>query len=842
MLGKRWPYRSSRSADASRLGQSTTCRSARRLKFESLESRIVLSGVPLGAMQQDTGEFLIGDVTTTVVLLESTGAASSEDWTATSIAAVKANVEEALTWWQDTLAAQQSVHSIQFQTDYQFADNPVATAIEPIAERSNLYTTWVNDFLDEAGANTFDGISDDMRKFNAAQRIEHGTNWGFTIFVVNDENDADGMFAEGGSFRRAFAFSGGRYLVVPAGRPASSIAHEMGHIFWARDEYSGAGSYLQKRGYYDAQNLNAADNPEVGFLQQDSIMGSGTLLANAYANHTSSVSSLQMMGWQDSDGDGVFDVLDVPHSFIGTGYIDQVDGEFHFSGTAEVGRLLNRNSSGFQSDMTINEIDRIEYRIDQGVWATVLTPGGFTADVQFSFVVPVDAVQVEIRSSSFDVGTGLLVTESNRILFDISDRNVAADTGLAGFVWVDVDSDGVWDNDEAGLSDVSVRLVQADGTQIPAGIQAEPDGFLDSVVLNTRFAGITLSAVGTQVINADVYSRVRNDTSTGDRVFANFSSATSSVMTTWATSTRTLKVTFDSPVSAFSIDAVADTNGDVGRLEAYSVTGVLLDRVTTSVLGDGDVETMSLERGAADIAYVIARAHYDTELHLDNIIVGPVTAVMTDALGVFRLKSLPAGDYQIQMQGRSGWESTTPIQVGRTLFAGMTVSDVRYGLAPPAWHHLDVPEDVDMSGDVVPLDALLIVNDLNNRGARQLSAPTEGDSPPPYYDVSGDGWLTSLDALRVVNWLNANMSSESEASVGIPNMFTLAAPVNLITAAMTVDSGVVQEPPSQSRIEYNSLDDYYTQATDQVLTLWFNRNSLELPGLLNEGIEELGLL
>ena len=842
MLGKRWPWRSQRSADASRRGYPTAESAARRLTLESLESRIVLSGVPFGAMQQDTGGFLLGDVTTTVVLLESTGGASSEDWTVDSIAAVKANVEEALTWWQDTLAAQQSVHSVQFQTDYQFADNPVATALEPIAERSNLYTTWVNDFLDEAGANTFDGISDDMRKFNAAQRIEHGTNWGFTIFVVNDENDADGMFAEGGSFRRAFAFSGGRYLVVPAGRPASSIAHEMGHIFWARDEYAGAGSYLQKRGYYDAQNLNAADNPEVGFLQQDSIMGSGTLLANAYANHTSSASSLQMMGWQDSDEDGVFDVLDVPHSFIGTGYINQVDGEFHFSGTAEVARLLNRNSSGFQSDMTINEIDRIEYRIDQGVWATVLTPGGFTADVQFSFVVPVDALQVEIRSSSFDVGTGLLVTESNRILFDISDRNVAADTGLAGFVWGDIDSDGVWDNDESGLSDVAVRLVQGDGEQVQLGIQADPDGFLDSVVLNTRFTGITLSAVGTQVSNADVYSRVRNDTSTGDRVFANFSSATSSVMTTWATSTRTLKVTFDSPVSFVSIDAVADTNGDVGRLEAYSVTGVLLDRVTTSVLGDGDVETMLLERGAADIAYVIARAHYDTELHLDNIIVGPPTAVMTDASGVFRLKSLPAGDYQIQMQGRSGWESTTPIQVGRTLSVGVAVSDVRYGLVPPAWHHLDVPEDVDVSGDVVPLDALLIINDLNNRGARQLSAPTESDSPPPYYDVSGDGWLTSLDALRVVNWLNANMSSESEASVGIPNMFTLAAPVNSVTAAMPVDSGVIQETPSQSRIEDNSLDDYYTQATDQVLTLWFNRNSLEVTELLNEGIEEFGLL
>jgi hypothetical protein len=58
---------------------------------------------------------------------------------------------------------------------------------------------------------------------------------------------------------------------------------------------------------------------------------------------------------------------------------------------------------------------------------------------------------------------------------------------------------------------------------------------------------------------------------------------------------------------------------------------------------------------------------------------------------------------------------------------------------------------------------------------------------------------------------------------------------------MPVDSGVIQETPSQSRIEDNSLDDYYTQATDQVLTLWFNRNSLELTELVNEGIEELVL-
>jgi hypothetical protein len=247
---------------------------------------------------------------------------------------------------------------------------------------------------------------------------------------------------------------------------------------------------------------------------------------------------------------------------------------------------------------------------------------------------------------------------------------------------------------------------------------------------------------------------------------------------------------------------------------------------------------MSLQRGTADIAYVIARAHYDTEIHLDNIIVGPTTEVMTDALGVFRLKSLPPGDYQIQMQGRSGWAPTTSIQVGQTLSAEVAISDVRYGLAPPAWHYLNVPEDVDASGDVVPLDALLIVNDLNNRGARQLLDPTEGDSPPPYYDVSGDGWLTSLDALRVVNWLNANMSGESEATVGMSNRVTLMEPVNSVTVTPPVDSGTVEETLLPSPIEYNALDDYYTQATDQVLTLWFNRNSLELTELLTEGNSE----
>ena len=47
-------------------------------------------------------------------------------------------------------------------------------------------------------------------------------------------------------------------------------------------------------------------------MQQPGIMASGTLLTTAYANHTSGQSSFEMLGWRDTDADGVFDVLDVP--------------------------------------------------------------------------------------------------------------------------------------------------------------------------------------------------------------------------------------------------------------------------------------------------------------------------------------------------------------------------------------------------------------------------------------------------------------------------------------------------------------------------------------------------
>ena len=65
------------------------------------------------------------------------------------------------------------------------------------------------------------------------------------------------------------------------------------------------------------------------------------------------------------------------------------------------------------------------------------------------------------------------------------------------------------------------------------------------------------------------------------------------------------------------------------------------------------------------------------------------------------------------------------------------------------FNHLDATFD----GIVVPLDAIVIINDLNHNGSHSLP-PLQGAKPPNYVDTSGDGLLAPLDAILIINALN----------------------------------------------------------------------------------------
>jgi subtilisin-like proprotein convertase family protein len=75
------------------------------------------------------------------------------------------------------------------------------------------------------------------------------------------------------------------------------------------------------------------------------------------------------------------------------------------------------------------------------------------------------------------------------------------------------------------------------------------------------------------------------------------------------------------------------------------------------------------------------------------------------------------------------------------------------------------PMDVDFDGVVTPLDALAIVNDINANHSRKL--PLNVPDANPAIDVDGDGFEGPLDVLLLVNRLNnpSGPSGEGEAPV-----------------------------------------------------------------------------
>lgn len=92
----------------------------------------------------------------------------------------------------------------------------------------------------------------------------------------------------------------------------------------------------------------------------------------------------------------------------------------------------------------------------------------------------------------------------------------------------------------------------------------------------------------------------------------------------------------------------------------------------------------------------------------------------------------------------------------RSLFAilSLPIADVVPINSLP-WHNPVDKYDVDGNGSILSLDAVIVINWLNEYRTGDL--PTAGSffgSPPPYVDVSGDNRLTPEDAIIEINKLN----------------------------------------------------------------------------------------
>jgi Cadherin domain len=434
------------------------------------------AGAPYGALSTDTSEYMLGSVTVSLVLLESDGSIDldREQWTSGKINQVKTEVQEGLTWWQDTFARQGSNGQLSFDLDVTYADNPISTGYEPIDHPSSDEDLWIGSFLSTVGYNTGDYMSD-VRQWDNAQRNTYGTDWAYTVFVVDSANDLDGMFTDG---YFAYAYFGGPFMVMTydnenwgIANMGQTFAHETGHIFYALDEYYvegyGGNSYTSRSGYYATQNLNGElDRPTDAPPQVNSLMAEADLESAAYMLHTSSPTSLQMIGWLDSDGDGVYDMLDVPLSLGGAGSFDTVTSQYQFSGVSSVQTLMNRNpQSTSKSAITLNKVDQIQYRLDGGEWVDGNTYGTATAVVS----------------------QGVRVTSPGMHTIDF--RTIAAQTGVTSDIWTDSFRVAMPNVAPTDISLVSGRVAENQPAGTPVGTLGTTDANEGDTFVYTLVSG-----------------------------------------------------------------------------------------------------------------------------------------------------------------------------------------------------------------------------------------------------------------------------------------------------------------------------------------------------------------
>jgi hypothetical protein len=210
---------------------------------------------------QQNSEFLIGSVLMNIIFPESQ--MGSEDWTDEEIAAALSGIAVGMTEYQQ--------HALW--TDLSFTYNykdfvRIPVSREPIEGDMNTDPIWISEALSHLGYESDINVFRQAHDLNNETRQQFGTDWVFIAFIADASVNGCWQGPIGGYV--AYAWGGGPYCVIPF--PACGygdalgfskvIIHEMSHIFWVLDEYSGAEQGCNfKAGYLAYSNRNTLYNP-----------------------------------------------------------------------------------------------------------------------------------------------------------------------------------------------------------------------------------------------------------------------------------------------------------------------------------------------------------------------------------------------------------------------------------------------------------------------------------------------------------------------------------------------------------------------------------------------------
>lgn len=333
--------------------------------------------VPFGAESiDDTSEYALGSYTHNILFIQDNQPRDLDDsdhpkasetecdtlncgmvhWTVDMLETRKQRVEEAISFWnEESLSRHHPAAKLEITVNFanDVYNNGDPFTVDDIGDGSSStgFIDALSQIDSDYGQNT--SFSTATRHFNDDTRRDLNSHWAFTTFIKPYRG-------------RASASINGPYTKGYEDDPSWTYAHELGHVFGARDEY-GSHETDERSGYLYSYNTNAAYLPGGEEHNPDSVRA----LMKSHGSYFISDGANDAIGWRDTDADTIPDILDtIPTITTDIGGSQPSDGLFHAIVGATVTPLPSPDPN--EGDFTINTLASAQYRVDRELWTDLL--------------------------------------------------------------------------------------------------------------------------------------------------------------------------------------------------------------------------------------------------------------------------------------------------------------------------------------------------------------------------------------------------------------------------------------------------------------------------------------